>query len=308
MSKRGYISRYLLIVRKIKQQPYCTYEELQSYLDHQLEFLKMQDDLLSVGFSQRTLQRDIREIRNLFGVDIEFSRSQGGYYISQDEGENMNFQRMLESFDLFNSLQIAQDLRNFIHMEQQKPGGTEHLYGLLHAIRNRYLATFTYESFQQETITDRLVAPLALKEFRNRWYVIAEDQKDGIIKSFGLDRMTDLGITNQKFTYPTGYSVEEQYRYCFGIVSGDNTVPEEVILSFDPREGRYIKTLPLHPSQEILINNSRELRIKLRIKPTHDFIMEILSHGDKVKVIEPEGLREEVVGILARASAQYSTA
>jgi predicted DNA-binding transcriptional regulator YafY len=305
MSKRGYISRYLLIVRKIKQHPYCTYEELQSYLDHQLEFLKMQDDLLSVGFSQRTLQRDIREIRNLFGVDIEFSRSQGGYYISQNEGENMNFQRMLESFDLFNSLQIAQDLRNYIHMEQQKPGGTEHLYGLLHAIRNRLLVTFTYESFQQETITDRTVAPLAMKEFRNRWYVIAEDQKDGIIKSFGLDRMTGLGITNQKFTYPTGYSIEEHYRYCFGIVSGDNTEPQDVILSFDPGEGRYIKTLPLHPSQEILIDNSQELRIKLKIQPTHDFIMEILSHGDKVKVIEPEGFKAEVVGIMKRAIAQY---
>lgn len=305
MSKRGYISRYLLIVRKIKQKPYCTYEELQSYLDHQLEFLKMQDDLLAVGFSQRTLQRDLREIRNLFGIDIEFSRTQGGYYITQDEAENMNFQRMLESFDLFNSLQIAQDLNNFIHMEQQKPGGTEHLYGLLHAIKNRYRTTFTYDSFQGGAITDRLVAPLAIKEFRSRWYVIAEDQKDGIIKSFALDRMKDLGITSQKFTYPAGYSVEEHYRYCFGIVSGDNTNHQIVILSFDPGEGRYIKTLPLHPTQEILLDNDHELRIKLKIKPTHDFIMEILSHGDKVKVIEPEGLREEVESILKRASEQY---
>ena len=305
MSKRGYISRYLLIVRKIKQKPYCTYEELKSYLDHQLEFLKMQDDLLAVGFSQRTLQRDLREIRNLFGIDIEFSRGEGGYYIVNDEGENMNFQRILESFDLFNSLQIAQDLRHFIHIEQQKPGGTEHLYGLLHAIKNRYRTTFTYNSFQGETITSRRVAPLAMKEFRNRWYVIAEDQKDGVVKSFALDRMTDLAISSHKFTYPPGFKVEEHYRYCFGIVSGDNTKPQIVILSFDPGEGRYIKTLPLHSTQEILLDSDQELRIKLIIKPTHDFIMEILSHGDKVKVIEPEGLREEVIGALGLALRGY---
>jgi predicted DNA-binding transcriptional regulator YafY len=305
MSKRGYISRYLMIVRRIKQIPYITYEELRSYLEHQFEFLKMQDDLLSVGFSQRTLQRDLREIRNVFGLDIEFSRSLGGYYIRDEEGENMNFQRMLESFDLFNSLRIAQDIRGFIHLEQQRPAGTEHLYGLLHAIRNLYQVRFTYESFQQETITVRTVAPLAMKEFRNRWYVIAEDQKDGIVKSFALDRTSGLEITGKKFSYNPNFSVEEHYRYCFGIVSGDHTVPQEVILSFDPGEGRYIKTLPLHPTQEIQTDNSRELRIKLKIKPTHDFIMEILSHGDRVKVVEPDNLVNEIEEILNNAKQQY---
>jgi hypothetical protein len=32
----------------------------------------MQDDTLTIGFSKRTLQRDLREIRNIFGIDIEY--------------------------------------------------------------------------------------------------------------------------------------------------------------------------------------------------------------------------------------------
>src|ERR1035441_6265732 len=113
MSKRGYISRYLLILKKLKSKPFSTYEELQGYIENQFEYLQMQDDTLNIGFSKRTLQRDIREIRNIFGLDIEYSKSAKGYFISQSAMENMNFQRMMEAFDMFNSLNLAQDLGPF---------------------------------------------------------------------------------------------------------------------------------------------------------------------------------------------------
>ena len=64
MSKKGYISRYLLIIKKLKAKPYTSYEELKNYIENQIEFLQMLDDQLSVGLSLRTLQRDIKEISN----------------------------------------------------------------------------------------------------------------------------------------------------------------------------------------------------------------------------------------------------
>jgi len=70
MSKRGYITRYLSLMKRIKARPYSTYEELRDFMEREIEFLQMQDDTLSIGFSKRTLQRDLREIRNLFGIDI----------------------------------------------------------------------------------------------------------------------------------------------------------------------------------------------------------------------------------------------
>ena len=125
MSKRGYISRYMFILKKLKVKPYSTYEGLHAYIENQFDYLQMQDDTLNIGFSKRTLQRDIKEIRNVFGIDIEYSKSQKGYFISQNENENMNFQRMMEAFDMFNSLNLAQDLTPFIHLEKRRPQGTE---------------------------------------------------------------------------------------------------------------------------------------------------------------------------------------
>jgi proteasome accessory factor B len=305
MSKRGYISRYLLILKKLKVKPYSTYEELQSYIENQFDYLQMQDDNLQIGFSKRTLQRDIKEIRNVFGIDIEYSKSQKGYFISQNENENMNFQRMMEAFDMFNSLNLAQDLTPFIHLEKRRPQGTENLYGLLHAIKNRLQIKFTYQKFWEEELSQRLVEPYALKEFKNRWYIMAKDSKDNNIKSFALDRLTNLEITNQTYQYPDNYSIDESYRYCFGIISPNNEEPQDIILSFDPFQGKYIKTLPFHDTQQVLVDNDEEMKIKLKLCLTHDLVMELLSFGDNMKVIEPKSLAEQIKKAHEKAYNQY---
>jgi len=305
MSKRGYISRYLLILKKLKVKPYSTYEELQSYIDNQFDYLQMQDDTLNIGFSKRTLQRDIREIRNTFGIDIEYSTKDKGYFISQGEMENMNFQRMIEAFDMFNSLNLAQDLTPFIHLEKRRPQGTENLYGILHAIKNKFQIKFAYQKFWEDEVSQRTVEPYALKEFKNRWYILAKDSKDGNIKSFALDRLKNLEITNRTFEFPKTCNIEESYRYCFGIISPNDEEPQEIILSFDPFQGKYIKTLPLHDTQQVLVDTEDELQIKLKLCVTYDLIMELLSFGDKMKVLQPKSLAKEIKEAHQKAVSQY---
>ena len=289
----------------MKVKPYSTYEELQSYIENQFDYLQMQDDNLQIGFSKRTLQRDIKEIRNVFGIDIEYSKTNKGYFISQSETENMNFQRMIEAFDMFNSLNLAQDLTPFIHLEKRRPQGTENLYGLLHAIKNNLKIKFTYQKFWEEESSQRLAEPYALKEFKNRWYIMAKDSNNNIIKSFALDRLTTLEITNQTYQYPDKYSIEQSYRYCFGIISPNDEEPQDIILSFDPFQGKYIKTLPLHETQQVLVDNEKETRIKLKLYLTHDLFMELLSFGDNMKVIEPKSLADEIKKAHKKAYKQY---
>ena len=305
MSKRGYISRYLLILKKLKAKPYSTYEELQGYIENQFDYLQMHDDTLNIGFSKRTFQRDIREIRNTFGIDIEYSTKSKGYFISQNEMENMNFQRMIEAFDMFNSLNLAQDLTPFIHLEKRRPQGTENLYGLLHAIKNKFKIKFSYQKFWEEEISQRTAEPYALKEFKNRWYILAKDNMDRNIKSFALDRLANLEITTSTFEFPKTYSIEENYRYCFGIISPNDEEPQEIVLSFDPFQGKYIKTLPLHDTQQVLVDNEDELQIKLKLCVTHDLVMELLSFGDNMKVLQPKSLVGKIKKAHQKAFKQY---
>lgn len=305
MSKRGYISRYSIILKKIKAKPFCSYEELHSHFIRELDYLQMQDDRLSIGFSIRTLQRDIREIKNLFGIEIEYSKTQKGYFINQSEAENVNFLRFLEAFDLFNALSLAENLTSFVHPEQRKPQGMENFFGLLHAIKNTLQIKFMYHKFGEDKAVQRFAEPYALKEYINRWYVICNDKKDDQIKSFGLDRLSNLEITPGKFTIPKTFDIHEIYLYSFGIIGPNDDFAQEIILSFVPFQGKYIKSLPLHNTQEILIDNKEEFRIKLKLFITHDFVMELLSYGENMKVIKPKSLIKEMKEVYKNALEQY---
>ena len=236
---------------------------------------------------------------------MAYSKSVKGYFIDHSEMENLNFQRMMETFDVFNSLRFAQDLSPHVHLEKRRPQGTDNLYGLLHAIKNRLKIKFSYQKFWEEEISERLTDPYALKEFKNRWYILAKDNHDSRVKSFALDRMSGLEITSVGFVLPANYNAEESYRYCFGIISPNDENPQEIILSFDPFQGKYIKTLPLHETQQVLIDNQDELRIKLHLHITHDLLMELLSFGNNMKVLKPELLANEIKAAHQRAFEQY---
>lgn len=305
MSKRGYIVRYLLILKKLNTTPYSPYHELKNYIENNAGSYQALDETLEMDFSKRTLQRDIREIRNLWGRHIEYSRQEKGYYIASDDAANTNFQRMIEAFDMFNSLTLSQDMEPFVYIEKRKPQGTENLSRLIHAIRDKHKVKFSYHKFWEDIVTKRFGDPYALKEFRDRWYVLVKDNKDNKIKTFALDRLSELEITREKFQRPKDFNVQEDYRYYFGIITPEGEEPKDIILSFDPVQGKYIKTLPLHETQEIIADNKDEVRIKLRLCITQDFIMELLSFGNRVKVLKPKPLATQIKEAHYKAYQNY---
>lgn len=290
MSKKAFISRYLLIIKRLQSRPYSSYEDLKDYIDNQAMYLKMLDDTLTIAFSLRTLQRDIVEIRNLFGISIMHCSQHEGYYIKEGVGENMNFQRMMESYDIFSSLRLTSHLSPYILLEQTKPKGTESIFDLLHAMKNSLEVQFRYHKFWRNTETERRVAPYALHDFRGRWYLLGLDSKDNTLKTFGLDRLKDLTVLKNKFVKKESFNPEHHVRYCFGVMNSPSTQPQEVLLSFDAFQGNYVKTLPLHSSQKIIKDTENELLVELEIYITHDFIMELLSYGSRVRVLKPESL------------------
>jgi predicted DNA-binding transcriptional regulator YafY len=298
MSKRESIARYNLIIKKLRKHP-ATFAEIEDYLAFESE---LQDYNFNV--SQRTFQRDVVDIRSVYNIDIQYDFSKRVYYIDFDEQSEVN-ERILEAFDTFNALNISDRLSNYIHFEKRRPQGTENLYGLLHAIKNKVQITFNYQKFGEDEGTHRFAEPYALKEFRNRWYVLVKDLKDEKVKSFALDRFTDLEITRKRIREPIDFDINAHFKYCFGIISPNGSSPQRVVLSFDPFQGKYLKSLPLHESQVVLKDTSEELRIQLTLYITHDFVMELLSFGDQVKVIRPAALVKEIKRTYQNALKHY---
>jgi len=298
MQKPKYFLRYRAIIQKLRTSKEATFKEIKDYLKRQSELSDF-----DLNISKRTFDRDKNEILSLFNVLIEYDHSRKVYYIEDDENEVND--RMLEAVDMFNSLNIAESNAPYIIFEKRKPQGTEHFYGLLHAIKNHFLIKYTYKKFWDDESSERTVEPYALKESRYRWYVIAKDRKDNKIKTFGLDRIHDLEVQKQKFTYPKDYNPNDIFKYSFGILTEPDKDPREVVLSFEPFQGKYIKSFPFHESQRVIADNENEVRIKLKVHITKDFIMEVLSFGNEVKVISPKSLINQISNTLSASLENY---
>lgn len=298
MSKRESFARYHLIISTLRKKP-VDFRSIYNYLERESEIQEY-----NFRISKRTFQRDLEDIRCLFNIDIQYDFSKKIYFISYPENSDAN-NRMLEAFDILQALNISDGLSKYIHLEKRRPQGTENLQRLLHAIKNNLRIKFNYQKFWEDKVSKRTAEPYALKEFNNRWYVVAKDNQDDHVKSFALDRLKDLEITNKRFKIPVNYDIEESYRYSFGIINPVIGEPEEIILSFDTFQGKYIKTLPLHHTQEIFIDNECELQIKLKLYITHDLVMELLSFGNSMTVVKPDYLVRKIKSEHKRAFEQY---
>lgn len=298
MSKRESIARYSLIIKKLKKKP-CSFQEIADYLALESEIQEY-----DFNISKRTFQRDVQDIRSLYNIDIVYDFSEKVYVVELNKQAEIT-ERIFEAFDTFNALNISDRLSNYIHFEMRKPQGTEHLFGLLHAIKNTLKIKFTYHKFWEDRFTERTLEPYALKEFKNRWYILGKEISKDLIKSFALDRLSDLEIVKEKFEMPKDFDVNQHYKHCFGIIGANQQNPEDIILSFNTFQGKYIKSLPLHESQHILIDTDEELRISLKLYPTHDFFMELLSFGENVKVIAPKSLVKQLKATVGKVQAIY---
>lgn len=294
MAKKEFFLRYALALKRL-QQSRATFDELRAYLESRVEF---SDEF--IGFSKRTFQRDKNDIRAIFNVNIEYDKKSKTYYI-ESVVRSTTADRMLEAFEMFNALNLSDDLSRFIQFEKRKPQGTHHFHGLLHCIKNHFAVNFSYHKYDDDLIVTREVEPYALKEFKSRWYLIAKNTNDNTVKTFGLDRMQELNITKRKFSPPDDFNTNEFYKDYFGIVTTSQSKAEEIILSFDSFNGKYIKSFPLHESQEILVDTKDETRIKLFLHTTLDLEIELLSHGDRVKIISPNRLRKRMLEIYKNA-------
>jgi predicted DNA-binding transcriptional regulator YafY len=297
MSQRQTTLRHNLIINKLRKQKRATFIEICDYLDRESNIRGE-----SFIISKRTFARDIAEIGEIYGIYIKYDFSARNYFIEEEFDSEID-NRRIEALDIFNALKIKERQAKHIFFDTRQTNGTENLYGLLYAINNCFQVIFDYQAYYYDETVERLVNPLAIKEFKYRWYLFTEN--GGQIKCYGLDRMSNLQILNSHFEASDNLNLVEQFKYCFGIFCPNDELPSEVILSFDPFQGNYIKSLPLHSTQQILVDNDNELLISLTIYLTHDFLMELLSLGDTVKVVRPQSLIDDLKAVYKHALKKY---
>ena len=291
--------KHRFIIEQLRRRPQKLTELNDAWKDSE-------DNVEGGELLQRTLQRDIHVIREVYNIEIKCNRSTNEYEITEDN--DLYAQNLLEAFDVFRALQNYGNLSEVIQFEKRLPAGTEYLSPLLRAIKEKRQVKLHYYKFWDRSAQtqERTIEPYLLKEAQRRWYVLAWDVEKEALRVFGLDRIKHLDDERGvKFQHPVPKDVEHYFDDSFGAwVDNERTQAEEVVLAFRklptdtvfiPNPAKYLEAMPLHSSQEILKEEEEAIVLRLRIKITPDFIKELLSYGKQVEVLTPPHLQKELI-------------
>jgi len=337
-SNKYALFRYHIIDKLIsnKYNPYPSKEDLRSACEDELFGLG------SGRISESTIEKDLYAMRNesLLGYEapIKYSKLEKGYYyddpnytiskISLNEQDEEAIKFAVNTLDQFKGINVFKDFQFAIekiadrinlsekledasidkYMEfDQIPvvKGSEYLPNLLEAIKKKKKVQLIYRKFDDgaEEKTYQ-INPYLLKEFKHRWYLIGYDCEANYFKTYALDRIEDVSLTQEKYKLDSYFDADKFFKNCYGITAFDED-PVEVKLSFTPFQAKYVLSMPLHHSQKIISETKDEIVLSIYVILTWELVMDILGMGNNVKVLSPVNLKNKVKEILEESLKNY---
>ena len=295
------INKYVWLVETIYKAKRITFEEINE---------RWLGDEISEGveLALRTFHKWRIAVEEMFGLIIECERKGGyHYYIANaEELETGNIRNwLLNTISVSNLLIDNQHMKDRILLENV-PSGQEYLADIIGAMKKGHCINMTYQSYWREEGNTFTVEPYCVKLFRQRWYMVARSPYLDKILVYSLDRILELEADNEKkFKLPRTFDASVYFDECFGVIAGDGTNVENVKLKVSVGQANYLRSLPLHRSQQELERTDTYSIFHFRVRPSYDFQQEILWHGEEMEVLEPLWLREEIAGKIEKMWNNY---
>ena len=169
--------------------------------------------------------------------------------------------------------------RHIASFEEGTAGDSQFFLQLFEAVNLKQVLTIEYRRFGLES-KERTIHPYFLKQFMRRWYLCATIEGTEFITIFAFDDI--VGVTHP-----------------------DNGVVEQIIVEGDSWAEYYLRTLPIHPLQQLESLGEKGCRVTLSLMVNRELEREILSYGEHLKVVAPEHLRERMRQLLAMLQEEY---
>ncbi|MGM9845972.1 MAG: helix-turn-helix transcriptional regulator [Muribaculaceae bacterium] len=291
------LNRYIWLIDTIRRYGRITRRELNTCWER---------SPISNGekLARRTLYNYRLAIADLFGIEILCDPTTFEYYLEYEDDHNKSVTDWLLNATTTNDvLSGARDVSDRIFIEDV-PSARGCLRLAIDALRGNHALRFSYYAYSRALPRQGIsLEPLFLKLFRQRWYVTGVNAIDGKVKTYALDRMREVTISPTTFAPHDDFDIEEYTRYAFGIVFTPGTI-YTVKLRADVQQAKYLRDLPLHPSQQEVVHDSYSI-FSYQLRLTPDLVTEILSHGPRLTVLEPPELKAMVMNELSAAIDNY---
>ena len=292
---------YIWLVNTIARKP-ITRAEIDEMWAHSAVNDYKQDYIPESNF-----HRWRRAVELMFDIEIKCN-SRGEYYIEEeDKSRNADLHRRLLTMMGVNSLlKDSKELRDKILFEPV-PSGNKFLAPIIETLRDQYAIQITHQGFGKPQPSTFIIEPYCLKMFKQRWYVLARSTGDKKLRVYGLDRIHAMEPTAQKYKIPASFDAEQFFRDAYGVtVLSDQQQPEQIVISIDEKQAKYLRTLPLHPSQQEIEPINGYPAFSFFVYPSDEFCQELFKYGSDLEVHEPESLRKYFAEDAEKVNKMYN--
>lgn len=244
-------------------------------------------------------------ISNVFAIDIEYDAHSRNYYIANadDIKNNAIYKYLLSAFHVQGLTELAVKHKDKVLLDDA-PSGIEHLLTILEAIDNHWLIEFDYHSFNKKTTTHQKLIPCFLKTWEQRWYLIAEPLSRKTPAVYALERICNLHLVQENYTPSLHINPQTYFESCYGI-NHEDAKPMLIKIKVYGSQVDYIKSKPIHESQEEIEKGDGWSIFSYWLRPSYNFYQALLWHRDKLEVLEPECVRNEMKEIIIKICAKY---
>ncbi|MEX0916053.1 MAG: WYL domain-containing protein, partial [Wenzhouxiangellaceae bacterium] len=241
-------------------------EELQALLTARQILTNVQPGLLQDELDQ--LQQRITQVIDAEGID--FSAHPERVHIRHDAGRPVPG-RLFE--DLLRALFAARQVR------------------------------IRYHGRRRDAVSEREISPQRLTSYRDRWYLDAWCHQAEGLRSFAVERITELTPLAEPSEDIPGDELHSHFDQAYGIFSGPAEHSAEI--RFSAEAARWAAEEHWHPEQQTAFEPDGTLKLTLPFGSSRELVMDILRYGADAEVLAPEFLREQVADEIGRMRQAY---
>ena len=257
----------------------------------------------------RTFLRYREYIEETFPCYIDFNQRTGKYELRRHKalyGEDDSlYDYLLSAYHIEGMTELALKHREKIVLTDA-PTGVENVQIILEAIDKKRGIECDYYSFNKKSIKQQKLIPYFLRTWENRWYLVAEPDNHHHGQSvFALERMDNIRLTEEKMLPSKKITADEYFDGSFGVNHSDDQKPERILIKVYSTQVEYVRALPIHESQREIETTDECSIFEYRIIPCFNLYQQLLWHREKVEVLEPKSVREEMKKIVEDIQKNY---
>ena len=181
----------------------------------------------------------------------------------------------------------------FIDFEKVESEGLKRLDEFFRYIKSKKVYEIDYRPFGE--VPQRcIILPLLLKEYNNRWTLIAYDKTKNNIQNFPLERIsTKVVLSSESMSYEKQFDGENYFKDIIGVTKKEVDLTE-MIFKVAKKRAFYVETKKLHHSQIILAEDDSLMIFQISVKPNKEMWAKFMELIEDLEIISPPEIREEM--------------